>query len=80
MVTSLKDKEVTTRKRHRCEWCGELIESGERAQYRVYIFEGFTTGYMHLECREAMDDYPDKRDLADGWMEGDFKRGSTESW
>lgn len=81
MVTDLKSKEVCCRKSHRCAWCDEVINAGERAHCRVYIFDGFTTDYMHLECYEAMGNYPDMRDLEDGWMAGDFKRGSTEpSW
>lgn len=79
MYTELKKKLVVCRKRHRCEWCNEYIEIGEQSHYRAYVWEeGFQTGYMHKECKEAMDEYPNRYDLEEGWMPGDFRRGSFE--
>jgi hypothetical protein len=75
---SLQDKTVTTRHDHSCEWCGENIEAGSKAQYRAYVFEGvFCSGHQHLECYEAMTG-ADWRDLEDGFVAGDFKRGKHE--
>ena len=74
-----KNKKVKTKKRHRCEWCNEWIEAGEAANYREYIVEGdFYHGHMHLECDAAMMSGTAAIDNDDGWMPGDFKRGSVE--
>ncbi len=74
----LTSKEVKCRKPHQCSWCGATIEKGETAQYRAYIFHGdFTWGWEHPECYEAMLTLPNDVAL-DGWMAGDFMRGSVE--
>lgn len=73
--TELSEKEVKTRKVHRCEWCNEGIEIGEQAHARTYLFDGdFCSGHLHPECWDAMD-RSDTTDLEDGWTPGDFKRG-----
>ena len=72
----LQTHEVTTRKIHKCEWCGETINVGERAQYRAYIFDGnFTSVWQHPECYTAMSE-SDWLLLAEGWERGEFERGS----
>lgn len=54
MGIDLKNKELTTRKHHRCDWCGEGIHKGTRANYRCGVYEGdFFTEFMHLECYKA---------------------------
>ena len=76
--TELQSKLVKVRKPRSCEWCSERIEAGEQANYRAYVFDGdFMSGHMHPECHQAMLDYPYQADLADGWVPGDFARGST---
>lgn len=77
--TELSHKEVrATRKAHTCEWCAEPVEIGSPANHRTYIFEGdFHSEYMHPECHEAMDDTPMEY-IEDGWIAGDWKRGSNE--
>lgn len=73
----LKNKEVTCRKPHSCEWCDRKIKVGERARYRAYHFDGdFKDGHMHLECYHAMNKSP-LIDIEDGWSPGDFERGQT---
>ena len=71
--------QVTTRKPHRCGWCDELIPRGTAGIWaQSYIFEdGPQSDWMHPECFNAMGDL-DREDLSDGWMPGDFLRGSTE--
>lgn len=66
-----------TRRPHRCEWCGEMIEAGSRAHHRVYRFDGFCSEYMHPECAEAMRELPSEY-WEDGWSAGQFRRGSIE--
>jgi len=75
-MREIQNKQVTTRRVHNCAWCGEQIQIGEAAQYRVYIFDGFQTDYLHPECKEAMNTYPDY--LGDGFIQGEFKRGSHD--
>ena len=72
-------KQVTTRKNHRCGWCDELIPKGTTDIWsRSYIFEdGPQSDWMHPECWDAMFEM-DHCDLAEGWMPGDFVRGSVE--
>jgi hypothetical protein len=78
--TELTCKEVRCRKQHLCSWCGNVILKGEQAQYRSGIFQGdFGAGYEHPECYEAMMSIPSKDFPHDeGWMPGDYLRGSTE--
>lgn len=79
-MTTLKDGDVVCRKPHGCEWCAETINAGERANYRVYIFEGdFCHGWMHMVCWMAMVESthlnPDVG--TDGWIIGDPNKGEV---
>lgn len=70
-------KERTARKVRRCEWCDEQIQPGTRYQYRSYVWdEELRSGGMHLECFDAMQRAEPFR-LEEGWMPGDYGRGST---
>lgn len=72
---AITDREVTSRKNHRCGWCSESITKGDRARYRVYVFDGeFTSDYMHPECYEAMNGSA-REVICEGWVPGDFQRG-----
>ena len=73
-MTELQSKVVKARKPHVCVWCGERIEVGESAQYRVYINEGdFQSDYLHPECNSAAYKVDD---LEDGFDPYSFQRGS----
>jgi hypothetical protein len=76
----ITNKEVQkTRKPHQCCWCSELIDTGEKARHRVYVGDGFTSDYMHPECYNALLEKPNEYYFnEEGWMPGDFKRGSYE--
>lgn len=71
----LSDKEVVTRKAHRCEWCAGSISKGEQARSRNYVFGGeMVSGHMHLDCYQAFTN--SERDaICEGWTPGDFERG-----
>jgi len=71
--------QVTTRKLHRCGWCNELIPEGTPDIWaRSYIFDdGPQSDWMHPECYEAMGEL-DHGERCEGWMPGDFLRGSIE--
>jgi len=72
----IQSKWVKTRKDHQCIWCDEKIESGTKARYRVYTFDGdFNADYMHEECYEAMS--RTDADLDEGFFPGEFLRGKT---
>ena len=71
----LHNKTVITRKKHRCGWCGELINISDQAQYRAYVFDGdFISEWQHPECHAAMKE-SDPLVSADGWEEGENERG-----
>lgn len=78
MSIELTNKTVTCRKAHRCEWCGEDIAKGDRAQYRSGVHEGeMYHGHQHPECYSAMmrseyDDFDDG-----GFNPMEQKRGKT---
>lgn len=45
---------VTTRKDHRCEWCGEKIIKGSKCvNYRGMFQDEWQNWYMHPECENA---------------------------
>lgn len=53
--TLLSVKTRTARKPHRCVWCGEAINAGEKYIDHRYIGEdGPTTDRFHDECDVAM--------------------------
>lgn len=53
MCRVIKDKFITTRKDHICDWCGETIDTGSKAHYSVIIMDDLITAYMHCECNAA---------------------------
>ncbi len=74
-MNDLQCKPVTTRKKHCCEWCGQAIEKGEKAQYRAYVFDGdFNSAWQHPDCFEAMCE-SDTFYLAEGFELGSNERG-----
>jgi hypothetical protein len=74
----IRHGDVKTRKRHRCEWCNEVIDIGSTVPSRTYFWEGaIQTAYMHPECWKAMES-ADQQDLEEGWTPGDFERGKYE--
>ena len=68
MYESISNKDLQrTKKPHRCDWCGELIEAGFPAHYRAYRYNGeFLQSYQHLECYTAM--MQSTEDFEDGDM------------
>lgn len=55
MSVDLTSKPVKCKKRHRCEWCGEMVDVCEMAHYRSGIYEGdFFSAYFHPECWDAL--------------------------
>lgn len=76
----IRDKEVITRKKYFCYWCGEIIPLGSKAKSQVWKYEGvLNSGHLHLECDAAWktvkpDDVP-----VDGFEEYCQVRGSTST-
>lgn len=53
--TLLSEVERTARKRHRCIWCWQHIEPGERHIDERSVYDGeFQAHRWHPECRAAM--------------------------
>ncbi len=73
--------ERTARRPHRCIWCAEAIQPGEKYIDRAYRFEGeFCADKMHPECRDACNRFYAQPWVCpwDGFSPGDFDRGSIE--
>ena len=70
-------RNVTARKERRCIWCDEPICRGSVYIRDVGRFEGdFQQNDYHPECMAAADTIVG--DLQDGFMPGEFKRGTCE--
>lgn len=70
------ERQVTTRKPHRCEWCGKIIEAGETATYSSGKNDGyFYDRYAHPACERliyALEMYDPAYDDGidpDGWRQ-----------
>ena len=75
MTTTIAHEWRKARKAHRCIWCGEQIESGERYYHWRGIFEGDPqSNDWHKECNAATEAW----DLRDGFEPYYHKRGSQE--
>ena len=78
MTCIFKHKEQTAKKEHKCSWCGETIEVGERYYYQAGTYYGdFQVTKMHLECNNACS----KASYEDGMEEYcpySYKRGLYE--
>lgn len=76
MCTTLSLVKRTARKQHRCVWCAEKIERGEKyIDHRVVNDEAncVDTQHWHLECEE--DFLEAQRDSGGGCMYFDYGEG-----
>lgn len=74
----ISDKEVVTRKLHRCVWCNEVIDKGATARARVHDIGGdLRSDHMHIECYDASGEVA-KTEGCFEFSEGEYVRGSTE--
>lgn len=63
------------RKSHKCVWCGQAIEPGEKHRHEISRYDGLQDFRWHLECDEAA-----KEVFADGdteFMRYSHERGSV---
>jgi hypothetical protein len=77
-VTYTSDTRVVkaARKAHVCDWCGEAIEIGSSYATWTGVFDGqWGVTKVHPECHRGMNAMP-HGDLADGWLVGDYERGT----
>lgn len=78
MYESLSSRTPVARKRHRCVWCGGVIDIGEVYSHEAAVFEGdFQTTKWHCECLEASKgfDWESTDCLIPEW---EMKRGTAD--
>ncbi len=69
-----------SRKRRRCDWCGELIDVGQPYDsYRFATFGDAGTVRMHPECLTASGEMARQEGGWFEWFPSEFKRGSTDA-
>lgn len=72
----LLSKTRTARKPHRCIWCGEPINAGEKyIDHRYVGDDGPTADRYHPEC----DDAAGRSDTSDGFNAYQFLRGLNDA-
>ncbi len=77
----LNDATVHARKQHKCVWCGEAIQIGEKHHRQVYKMDGEIQGNRyHAECYVGMTELwkMDHFACEDGFTPHSFKRGTYE--
>jgi len=53
--THIGESSPIARKQHRCIWCAQFIEVGEKYERTASIYDGeFQSDAWHPECRSAM--------------------------
>ena len=58
-----------SRNTHRCIWCGQAIENGEKHTLEKGIMDGkFQANRYHQECHVAMEAWTKDNDADDGFM------------
>ena len=79
-MSSFHEKSVAkSRKRRRCTWCAEIIETGQ--PYESYRFaDSGDVGHviLHPECMVAQLEMGRREKYGFTWSPGDFKRGSID--
>lgn len=67
--TLFKDKEVKTRKPHRCWGCTRIFQQGTTMNYRTGADGGmFWSGYHCKTCKEIESLTEDLEELKEGWV------------
>ena len=69
-MTELALRKPVAKKKHKCEWCGQLIQPGERYSRVVGIYDSnFHSTPFHQECEEACQEYCETEDdVFDPWL------------
>ncbi len=76
MYQNLTHKDVTARKEHCCDWCGEKIKAGEKYHYETFIFDGeFWDWHSHLACSRVVSAIWDYVDPDEGMDSDEFLEG-----
>ncbi len=79
MYQNLTHKDVTARKEHRCDWCGEVIHKGEKYHYESFIFDGdFCDWHSHLACSRVVSAIWDYADPDEGMSADQFDESCYE--
>jgi hypothetical protein len=54
MVELISDKDVTTRKPHRCCICQRKFDTGAKMNTQTYVYDAIQTSYTCETCRELI--------------------------
>jgi len=55
-MDTLSDETRKARKQHRCNWCGNIIQKGEKYRHSVYVDGGDMWSFKaHLKCDQIFD-------------------------
>lgn len=79
MVETISQKNIKARKPHSCNYCGDVIESGEVYNHAVMKFDGEVyTWNSHLKCLHIASELWDFIDPLEGMTEYDFQYGCND--
>lgn len=79
MYQKMTDKDFVARKKHKCDWCMEKINKGEKYNYQAFIFDGeFYEWRSHLACNRVVSAIWDYVDPDEGMSSEEFDEGCAD--
>ena len=79
MYQNLSRKDRIARKEHRCDWCNETINKGEKYYYETFIYDGEMCDWKsHLSCERIVSAIWDYIDPDEGMSADEFSEGCAD--
>lgn len=78
MVETIRQCNRRARKRHVCDYCGEVIKVGETYDYAVLKYDGMYVWKSHSKCISVAADLWDYADLVECMTQEDFQTACNE--
>lgn len=79
MYDHLKTEIRKSRKPHKCDWCGAVIEKGEQYEYQKFVFDGKMFDWKaHLACSRVASAIWDYVEQDEGMSSDEFMDGCQE--